>query len=778
MICFMVLLVCLSTVRSQTPVISITSTYPNGYSFSFDLKASADKTVIQVDFGDGKLINDTIGTAWTFVYGNKINQTVKIYGSGITGFLCEGRNITSLDISNCQTLIDLDCNQNDLTILDLSKNLALKTLYCYGNQLTTLNLLNNSALTSLYCLQNQLSTLNVSNNIALTLLNCGWNSFTTLDISKNIILTSLSCDYENLTTLDISKNTALISLYCGHNKFPSVDISKNIALNTFKCDFNLLTTLNVSQNTKLLNLQCNNCLLTNLDISKNTALTNFGCSNNNLSSLDLSKDTAIEIINCNNNKLQALDVSKFKNAYHISQINCSNNLISSLILINGWKYYLDCSNNALTFASLPIPTSDIIYAPQTPITIDKVTGTGYEMDLSNQLIINGNTTIYNWKTKGGILLVQGTDYNITNGITKFLRPQTDSVYCALANATFPYDGSTEPWNLVTTCTKVSVYPPPIMTSFYPTTGSTGTIVTITGKYFTGTTAVNFGNKPAASFTVNSATSITATIADGASGSVVVNNGGGTAALSGFTYKLNQNITFGTLGSQTYGNADFTAGATSSSSLAIIYTSSNASVASIVSGKIHITGAGVCTIYANQAGDITNNAAPQVSQNLTINPRPLTLTVNPEQSKIAGNPDPKFTFTITIGSLVKGDSLTGALTRVSVEKVGIYPIQLGTLTAGNNYNITFIPDNFTIVLDTGISNISLNKPGIYPNPTNGLITVDTPEGIVSITDIEGKMLLQCSLDASKTIDISNYTPDMYILLLKTEHFIYEYKVIKK
>ena len=53
---------------------------------------------------------------------------------------------------------------------------------------------------------------------------------------------------------------------------------------------------------------------------------------------------------------------------------------------------------------------------------------------------------------------------------------------------------------------------PTVTSLSPTSGPAtgGTAVTITGTGFTGATAVTFGGTAATAFTVNSATSITAT----------------------------------------------------------------------------------------------------------------------------------------------------------------------------------------------------------------------------------------------------------------------------
>jgi hypothetical protein len=70
-------------------------------------------------------------------------------------------------------------------------------------------------------------------------------------------------------------------------------------------------------------------------------------------------------------------------------------------------------------------------------------------------------------------------------------------------------------------------PAPTITSFSPTSGRSGTAVTITGTAFTGATAVRFGGVRA-SFAVNSATQITATVPVGAvTGKISVTTAGGT-----------------------------------------------------------------------------------------------------------------------------------------------------------------------------------------------------------------------------------------------------------
>lgn len=78
-------------------------------------------------------------------------------------------------------------------------------------------------------------------------------------------------------------------------------------------------------------------------------------------------------------------------------------------------------------------------------------------------------------------------------------------------------------------------PQPTITIFTPTSGATGTSVTITGTNFTGATSVSFGGTAATSFIVNSSTSITAIVGAGASGNVSITTPGGTADLTGFAF---------------------------------------------------------------------------------------------------------------------------------------------------------------------------------------------------------------------------------------------------
>ena len=83
--------------------------------------------------------------------------------------------------------------------------------------------------------------------------------------------------------------------------------------------------------------------------------------------------------------------------------------------------------------------------------------------------------------------------------------------------------------------------------------------------------------------------------------------------------------------------------------------------------------------------------------LTITPRAITLTADAGQSKVYGDNNPAaYTYQVTAGSLVEPSHLTGTLARVAGENVGSYAITQGTLAATNNYALTYVGNDFTIV----------------------------------------------------------------------------------
>jgi hypothetical protein len=82
-------------------------------------------------------------------------------------------------------------------------------------------------------------------------------------------------------------------------------------------------------------------------------------------------------------------------------------------------------------------------------------------------------------------------------------------------------------------------------------------------------------------------------------------------------KLPQTISFAALPFKTLDSKSFKLGATTSSGLAVSYTSTNTAVATIVGNVVTIVGAGTTQIVASQAGDVTYKAAVEVTQELNV-----------------------------------------------------------------------------------------------------------------------------------------------------------------
>lgn len=226
----------------------------------------------------------------------------------------------------------------------------------------------------------------------------------------------------------------------------------------------------------------------------------------------------------------------------------------------------------------------------------------------------------------------------------------------------------------------------------------------------------------------------------------------TSAYSVWMKAANQQISFDTLATKTYGDPDFALTATSSNNtIPITYTSSNTAVATIVSGQIHIVGAGTSNIKASQAGDGFYTAAPDTIQVLTVNKAPLTVRAT-NVSMVIGDPIPAFTSTFT--GLVNGDvasSFPVTYTPATAPTAtGNYNIVPNVATAGN-YNITYINGTLTVTA-APLQNTTITfnaiagktygagdfNTGATSNNTEVAITYTSSNPLVATVDTTGKV----------------------------------------
>ncbi|RZL19806.1 MAG: T9SS type B sorting domain-containing protein, partial [Pedobacter sp.] len=209
-----------------------------------------------------------------------------------------------------------------------------------------------------------------------------------------------------------------------------------------------------------------------------------------------------------------------------------------------------------------------------------------------------------------------------------------------------------------------------------------------------------------------------------------------------TPRADQAITLASSDTKVYGTADYNPGATSGTSGTnpIVYTSSNPAVAMIFSGMVHIFGVGTTTITASQGGSDAFNAAPDVTQTLTITAKPIAVTAD-AKVKVYGTADPALTYTFT-PALVNGDAFTGALTRTSGENSGTYAVNQGTLALNPNYSITYTTANLnitakpvTVTADAKTKVYGAADPALTYTVSPALIAGDVFTGALSRTSGE-------------------------------------------
>jgi hypothetical protein len=200
---------------------------------------------------------------------------------------------------------------------------------------------------------------------------------------------------------------------------------------------------------------------------------------------------------------------------------------------------------------------------------------------------------------------------------------------------------------------------------------------------------------------------------------------GTATVSITHIVQGQTITFGALTNQTYGNAPFALTATASSGLPVSY-SIQSGPATVTNGTVTLTGAGLVSVVASQAGNATYTPATNVTQSFTVNKASLTVTAN-NQSRLYGATNP--VFTASYSGFVNGDTnsaLSGApsvtCTATTNSPVAGYTITaaLGTLSAAN-YAFTFV--NGTLTVNPATITVTANSTNRLYGATNPVFTAN-------------------------------------------------------
>ena len=164
------------------------------------------------------------------------------------------------------------------------------------------------------------------------------------------------------------------------------------------------------------------------------------------------------------------------------------------------------------------------------------------------------------------------------------------------------------------------------------------------------------------------------------------------------------------------------------------------ISDVFSGTLsRAAGSNVGTYTIGQGSLVANSnySMTFVPANLTINPKPITVTAA-AKTKVYGSADPSLTWTIPDGSLAYedtiGDVFSGTLSRAAGSNVGTYTIGQGSLVANSNYSMTFVPANLTIN-PKPITVTAAAKTKVYGSADPSL-TWTIPDGSLAYEDTIG------------------------------------------
>jgi subtilisin family serine protease/formylglycine-generating enzyme required for sulfatase activity len=131
-------------------------------------------------------------------------------------------------------------------------------------------------------------------------------------------------------------------------------------------------------------------------------------------------------------------------------------------------------------------------------------------------------------------------------------------------------------------------------------------------------------------------------------------------------------------------------------------------------------------YRLTVTSLDSEAPGSVTRDFTISRKSLSITASPNQAKVFGDAETELLYTAS--GLIDGDTIVGSLTRESGENVGTYQIQLGTLSAGDNYQIDYFSDFFSIS-----SQLWGNHAFLLRSPTGQIPSTVVGDGIDPVNE---------------------------------------------
>ena len=237
-----------------------------------------------VDFGDGKIVVDTVcyqngglkdengmtvewrKSATTFTGTVAGNGTITVYGNSDLWYLIAagGAIPTSFDFDKLKKVVQMRFSGASVDAIDLNgleeleqfafSQGSLGSLKCV---LTSLDLSKNPKLSKLYAQYNKISEIKLPAGAVITFMNLQNNQLESIDLSGIASLKDTYLNNNKLKTVDLSKLAAGANLYLDGNELTELEVP--VSVKNFQANSNKLTKVTLTNCTASCKLE-NNCL--------------------------------------------------------------------------------------------------------------------------------------------------------------------------------------------------------------------------------------------------------------------------------------------------------------------------------------------------------------------------------------------------------------------------------------------------------------------------------------------------------------------------------------
>ncbi|WP_291585224.1 hypothetical protein [Bacteroides sp.] len=439
--------------KAADPVISLTTS--NERSIGFSIGATEDNTTIQIDWGDGNLVDKIINSTKTSIQGTPTDtKVIKIYTDAakikeISLAYCD--YLTGVDLSRCTALEILSIKgSSKIATITYPENIAtITSLTIENSNIRNLDIHDWSGLKNLNYAPSGTATIvlpDETENLETVILKR--LSSKTIDLSKYTNLTSLEAtNNSSLEGLDVNTCSKLSKLICKSNtKLATLALpTVKTALTELNCEYTALASINLKEYTNLQILNCSG--IKEVTLPENAAaMTSLTCKENGLKTLDISSYINLTYLDCSYNELTKILVPESLN--QILEIDCSYNYMIMPNFPEGEKIKM-----SYIYQKDKVMKYELASSYKTDETIDFSDWYVKKKGLADSYFPNGVYPTFEWYlVNTGEKLSAGKDYTVTEGCKfRFNTIPDGAIYCVISSKAYPdYTDYNDPYQ-TTSC---------------------------------------------------------------------------------------------------------------------------------------------------------------------------------------------------------------------------------------------------------------------------------------------------------------------------------------